>query len=389
MSKTAHLVLSPRDGLFCKDGRGWHTSASGRGASLDWPWPSTVLGALRTACGRAEETAGRSPDWAKRKDDVCLGSLLTLRRPKDRANWNAQDRVWPVPVDALRIEEKDTAHFLDPLKPQLTTLGRDDNAAREALWVPRVDDRAKPLPLPRWWSEDSFVKWLCRDKVLADPKLGGHETTRRVQSHVGIKPDTFTADDGALFAHDVIETLERDHEWGIGLTAQMPSATNLRMATLGSDGRLARIETLDSGSLFAMPDVLRRKFKLGSAGLRVVVVTPALFADGWLPDGFQPDANNRYVGKLHPLAGEFFLRAAFVPRPLNVSGWDMASRGPKKTDRMVPPGSVYFFEHTDKEPITEAEAEALWLGVIGARTEEGFGRVVPGIWTPIQEGKMQ
>ena len=34
---TKHLALVPRDGFFAKDGRGWHTSVSGRGHGLDWP----------------------------------------------------------------------------------------------------------------------------------------------------------------------------------------------------------------------------------------------------------------------------------------------------------------------------------------------------------------
>jgi CRISPR-associated protein Cmr3 len=49
---------------------------------------------------------------------------------------------------------------------------------------------------------------------------------------------------------------------------------------------------------------------------------------------------------------------------------------------MVPPGAVYFFERADGKPFGEAEAEALWLTALGARTEEGFGRVVPGVWRP-------
>jgi CRISPR-associated protein Cmr3 len=76
------------------------------------------------------------------------------------------------------------------------------------------------------------------------------------------------------------------------------------------------------------------------------------------------------------------LRAAVVPRPLHVSGWDMAARAPKPTSRMVPPGAVYFFERVDGQPFGEAEARALWLAAIGARTDEGFGRVVPGTWNP-------
>jgi CRISPR-associated protein Cmr3 len=60
----------------------------------------------------------------------------------------------------------------------------------------------------------------------------------------------------------------------------------------------------------------------------------------------------------------------------------MAKGEPKPTLRMVPPGAVYFFERSDGRPFGEAEARSLWLAALGTRTDEGFGRVVPGVWQP-------
>ena len=37
-------ALLPRDGLFCKDGRGWNTSSVGRSHGHPWPPPSTLRG---------------------------------------------------------------------------------------------------------------------------------------------------------------------------------------------------------------------------------------------------------------------------------------------------------------------------------------------------------
>lgn len=87
-----HVALLPRDGFFCKDGRGWFTSASGRGHGIEWPWPSTILGAMRTAWGRAEEDRSKtcfSPsDWLARTKPIQLGRALTLRRPHG-AQWGS------------------------------------------------------------------------------------------------------------------------------------------------------------------------------------------------------------------------------------------------------------------------------------------------------------
>ncbi len=81
------------------------------------------------------------------------------------------------------------------------------------------------------------------------------------------------------------------------------------------------------------------------------------------------------------------LRAAFVGRPVHISGWDMATGKPKSTSRLVPAGSVYFCERTDGGTFGVDEARALWFAAIGKRTCEGFGRIVPGIWNPNGRGE--
>ena len=277
MTVTSHIALLPRDGFFCKDGRGWHTSTSGRGHALDWPWPSTVHGALRTASGREREAAdGRAltaSEWQGHAKGVSLHRLLALRRPViGAAAWEQKHRVWPVPVDALWLEEEqkreETAvraaqriEFLDP-RPRssfvtVTTLGRKVDAAddaREALWWPTVGDAAKPLPRPRWWREDQFVAWLAgpSGKPAPETPKWGRAPLRRVQVRVGIDEKTFTAADSVLFSHDVIETMDRldkpeqAAEWAIGAEVGLPDefkdGLDAGLVRLGSDSRLAYVE---------------------------------------------------------------------------------------------------------------------------------------------------
>lgn len=384
-TKMTHLALVPRDGFFAKDGRGWHTSASGRGHGLDWPWPSTVLGALRSLWGRGEEERSNTtftPDeWRSYTQAIHLGRTLVLRR-KHGASWRVEDATWPVPMDALWIEGGRTVHRLDPVKPAAPTLGRDDDDAREGLWRPLPDDTSKPLPAPRWWSSEEFIAWLAGECVcVGDEAL---KTTRRVQVHVGIRPEEFTSDDGVLFSHDVVETIDRDGEWALGVEVAVPMGSLPNVATLGSDSRLARVESLPT-TLFEPPARVLEAFRSSSPGLRLVAVSPLCFEKGWLTDGLMK-INGEYRGQLAGLDREVILRAAFVPRPVHVSGWDMAANAgkgaPKPTSRMVPSGAVYFFERADGTPFSEDDAKALWLGALGTRTDEGFGRIVPGVWHP-------
>ncbi|MFP4600082.1 MAG: type III-B CRISPR module-associated Cmr3 family protein [Persicimonas sp.] len=376
---TIHLALLPRDGFFAKDGRGWHTSASGRGHGLDWPWPSTVLGALRSLWGRGEETRTGTiftpDDWRSRTQPIRLGRTLVLRR-KHGAAWRVEDAIWPIPLDALWLEGRQEVHRLDPVAPIAPTLGRDDDEAREALWRPVPDDAQKPRAAPRWWSSEEFTTWLAGESV--GDRRKPLATARRVQVHVGIRPEELTSDEGVLFSHDVVETLDRSGEWALGLEVELPAGELPKIATLGSDSRLSRVESLLT-TLFEPPSRVLEAFRSSSPGLRLVAVSPLCFRRGWLPDGLV-NTNGQYRGRLAGL--DVILRAAFVPRPIHVSGWDMAKGEPKPTSRMVPPGAVYFFERADGQPFEEAEAKSLWLAALGTRTDEGFGRIVPGVWRP-------
>lgn len=388
MSMHHHLALLPRDGLFCKDGRGWFTSASGRGHALDWPFPSTLLGALRTASGRAVEAGRGRPlnreEWLEHSARVALGAALALRRPLG-TKFSAANRLWPIPADALFLEGRDHVTRLDPKPPLVATIGRDDDDAREGLWRPLVDDPAKPRTPPRWWRDAEFSAWLAGNAVAAnaDSEQKWPSMQRRLQAHVGIAAETQTADEGILFSHDIFETLDGEGcEWGIGCTLERAADVPppLDPVTLGSDRRPARVEAL-SPDVFAMPAVVQTTFSTneGSRWLRLVAVTPLFFEQGWLPDGMTCH-DGKYHGRLEPICAEVVLRGAFVPRPQHVSGWDMANNQCKPISRLVPPGAVYFFERTDGATFTADDAAALWLSAIGGRSGEGFGRIVPGVW---------
>ncbi|MCB1329094.1 MAG: hypothetical protein KDK28_06440 [Maritimibacter sp.] len=399
---TYRVALVPRDGLFCKDGRGWHTSESGRGHALDWPWPSTVRGALLTARGRAEEAATGKlktrEEWLSDKANgaVTLGVTLPLRSPvpqpgqaaTDKWTWGQAHRVWPTPGDALWAERLDKVVALDPQEPVLPTMGRDDDAAREALWAPRLTDMNKPRSAPRWLDEADFLDWLCGPDIAAKESKYFRNLNARVQAHVGIYPATGTNEDGILFTHDVVEFLEKTStdefaEWAIAAEVEVRDGQLPDTATLGSDGRMVALDQCVAADIFEAPKALTDAFATGSAGLRLIVVTPARFENGWLPDGFGA-VGKSYRGTVQLSEGqvEVILRAAFVGRPHHVSGWDLAAREPKNTDRLVPPGSTYFFERADGKAFTAGDATNLWLAPFGARIEEGFGRVVPGVWQP-------
>lgn len=391
---TRDYALIPRDGFFFNSAKGWYTAASGRAAALEWPFPSTIRGALRTACGRAEETKSNARftavDWETKTADVRINLCLPLCR-RFAEDWNTQHLMWPSPTDAISFDVCDDVIPLRPKKPVVPTLGIIDDA-REQLWRPMVENRSKPEPVTKWWTHGELLDWLC-GKPLKKPGFLERESRTlplRLEPHVTVDSNTFAAEEGGLFCLMIRETLVRQKgavcEWGIMVRAEMGSLIPESTVTLGGDRRLARLENTDFG-LSTLPPALETAFSEGSKGLRVLCVSPAHFRKGWLPDGFEhSEDGGSFIGTLPGLGDSVVLRAAYVSRPEHVSGWDMA-RGngkgePKPTLRLVPAGAVYFFTKQNGDAFTVNDAAALWLAAWGHENSQGFGCVVPGVWSP-------
>lgn len=382
---SARFALIPRDGFFFKDGRGWDASVSGRGHTLPWPFPSTLLGAVRTAWGRAEESRIGRPFTAEQWREtttIQMGPTLALRRRLGE-DWTSAHRMWPVPADALYVDGERNVRRLEPKSREIRTLGRDNSAAREALLRPDLPT-GKPSTAPAFWTDGEFSAWISGRPVLA---VGGAEREeralpQRIDVRLQIDPVTGTSADGALFATETLETLQQTRhdglfEWAIAVEVDFGGATtNLATRlTLGSDRRLATWERL-SEKVYSPPAAGPSQ---GAPGLRLMIVTPASFESGWLPDGFE-ESGGEYRGRLPDLDADLVLRAAFVPRATHVSGWDMVGGHAKATLRLVPAGAVYFLEKVDQAPFTGAQMSALWLKSLGQHQDEGFGRVVAAPW---------
>lgn len=393
MSRVGSFIVAPRDGFFAKDGRGWFTSASGRARSLPWPWPTTIRGALRGAWGRQVEAArGRPLDaqgWVDETEGVELGASLPVLG--EAGAWTAADRMWPVPADAFfaRATSDEGAPQIHRLRPRppsgAVTLRRFGADVPPGLWSPAVPAE-KPASRPAWWTDAEFAAW-CRGEAVRAPDAAAREArapSRRTEIRLRIDPRSGTAADGLLFSTELTEALAADgRAWAVAARVGQPEAAGIgldgALTYLGGKRRLARVEGAGAGVFDAPAD------DAGDApGMRLYVVTPACFADGWLPNGFSR-VDGALRGRLAPSTGEFVLRAAIVGRPVAVGGWDMQRRRPKPIRRLVPAGSVYFFQRPDGAPISAAERRALWLAAApqsSTDVADGLGRVVAAPWYP-------
>jgi CRISPR-associated protein Cmr3 len=211
---------------------------------------------------------------------------------------------------------------------------------------------------------------------VRDPRLG-----------IGLNADAHTAEEGQIYTtegfafspkNDAVPAkfVSTGFLVGIqGVSELMPLEGVLR---LGGDGRSAHYRRVN----FSAPAVPNLPGKLNR--FRMIMQTPALFAQGWLPEGVAPQDDGSYR-----LQGDGFqarLACAALGRRETVSGWDLYQWKPKPAQAAVPSGSVYWFDEFagDAGKLAAWVDQGLWPHnpnpLQQSRSAEGFNRALLGAW---------
>lgn len=424
----AVVLIRPRDPLVLRDARPFSAEPGARAVSLPFPMPRTVAGAVRTHLGTSAGFDWTRPESAAAaRAVVCHGPLLVGQR-EPGSPWTA---YVPAPRDV--VFHRDYPHARDlramALRPQSLHKdegcdfpepppGNDSGYARamaNADLRPLVPDQdVKPESrVPAWWGLEDAFQWLAapdageaKDRLRTMYTSGERESMRGIAApppdiriHVSIDPDMQTNLEGALFTTESRAFRDApDGEHGhpaLGLLCTVSSkitlGPGLAFLPLGGERRLAGIAANDPLALW--PEVCwptDDEFA-ATTGLRLLLVTPALFAHGWLP-GWMADG---VIPGTKGLKAHVRLVGATIERRIPVSGWRIAWRtgeraeappGPRATRYAVPAGGVYFFEFANPAPDLATKQEIwkrLWLASVSDTNidrDEGFGLVLPGLW---------
>lgn len=375
----SRLLIEPRDPVLFRDGRAFSAGLSA--SSLAFPPPSTTVGMMRTILGapsnyvdldELNRVAQIGPFLVCSSDDGASWEYA-LPRPADSVAYEPElpDSVGPVEIVSLSPANLDVeSGFLGPVGVPQFLFG-----AREAKPSTR---------LPQFWRWAFYEKWLtnpnqCASALpaeIAPPPMG-----RQKRMHVSISSATQTAEAGLLFATDNLEFLasRRDGHGAkhgqltrFALVCQFEAPHALaqiplpQLSILGGESRVVALDPKAAPPLPSCPGSI-----INSSRVRLILVTPGHFRDGWRPSWLTPD------GGSPPGQPGIRLRlvSAAVPRPIPISGWDLAARRPKPSRLLAPAGSTYFCEAT-------GDASALWLKSIceDQAALDGFGIVTLGVW---------
>ena len=383
------LQLSPHDPIIARDGRPFGAGQGNRMRGLGWLPPSVVAGSFRTALVKAHPGLNFADDMPHRLMAIevagvfpTVGSELYLPAPNDCV-WNG-DTGEVHAIKPFSIDQGGCDFPIDGLRPVMYS---ND---------PKKPD-FKPKPVPAWWPVGKLIEWLLGKPVTFDAEFldAGVQETR---DHVCLDADTGAAAEGQIFTTEGLNVThlprygvaesrpfhERFAEIALSARVTMPEEAFEHVTILntwhplGGERRLVHWQRNDAAQLWTCPEVVKAALETATQ-IRMVLASSAIFDHGWRPDWL--DAKT-LTGT--PIGDGPTLRLTGVSniRWKAVSGWSLAPpRGPKPIRRMVPAGSVYFFEKVDGEGRTLATNG--WLRPVSdARQDrnDGFGLALWGTW---------
>ncbi|MCI0536095.1 MAG: type III-B CRISPR module-associated protein Cmr3 [Verrucomicrobiales bacterium] len=367
------VLLEPTDVLFFRDSIPM-SAGQGRGHGCRLPWPSTLHEAFRSTLlladgnlqpaktetgrdlgsrsrrelGRGVSVAVSPSRQARGQTHVASTAYQSLRTlgPFPWLERNERTRrehglFLPVPLDA-QVNDDDHIHPLELLRQ-----ANSDSTVPHIPCLPVSSIPASKKTRLGWWTTDQYSAYLKGDleaNLAPLPDSAFWEAEHRIG--LEIEPGTFGAKSGQLYSGAYLRpraelrlaawtSLVRPRDNEAERLARLP------FLLLGGERRLAR---LWPGRDTALPEAPIAASD-GPCLLKWVLVTPAVFAHGWLP-GWCKDSSpqQRPAGEVClQLPGRARLVAACLGKSVAFAGWDAVDGTPKETRLAVPAGSVYYF----------------------------------------------
>jgi CRISPR-associated protein Cmr3 len=362
---------------------------------LSWPLPSVVAGSFRTALVKAKASLDFSGDMPQRLFRVAVAGVFPV---------HAKELCLPAPNDAVVEPTEDgkaikSVHRVQPLD---NTGGCDfpDDLPLSPVMLPDGVTDFKPADSPAWWPVSKFADWLLMKPIAFDKEFF-KAPIQSVRDHVAIEADRGATAESQIYASSNLNVTHLPRFYVKGseeaknaktFTERFAEVTlSARVAIddstlqqphfdiwhpLGGERRMVhwQQEEAESTGWNCLAGI--RSTLATATKVRMVLATPAVFKDGWKPGWLTNGLDGELFGVKLKLVG------VSNGRWKAVSGWSLAPpRGPKPIRRMVPAGSVYFFEV--EKPGDAAPLADLWLQSVSDEEQErrdGFGLAVWGIW---------
>lgn len=403
--------LQPLDTLFFKDARPMKSGAGSGGHGASWPLPTVLHEALRSAllaqAGGVSLGKGvahhKTSDSGKKRESHVVSDLFRSLRTVGPFPMCKNTLYFPLPSDVVPTDEK--GESVTVMAPLSEAPGKSNYPQ---AWLKPVYPKAPPskVKLPPWVAADWFNQYLHSQVSSAPPKIPLYDTEHRIG--IGIDPEKRTAADKQIYSAEHLRLRTDVRLWfsaGLSKRDQAHNGnTDLaklvdQYLSLGGESRMCRI----AESRVDLTDMIPPPGKL----IKWVLVAPAMFRAGWLPNwvnesdgkvrlkkgatersGTEKETEERKVWRervRNMTDIDAHLIAVCIPKPIHFSGWDLAIGGPKPTVLAVPVGSAYYFKAQ-----TEEDGRALVKALHGRTQsdyfgEKGMGLGFCGVWQYVED----
>jgi len=356
----SYWFIDAADVLFFKDGREIAPGSEYTAASVFPPNPQTLYGALRSSLLAGDPDIEFSEDSFGNIDPELseiagtkqkTGSLAIRHFSLALKDKDEVVALYRLPNDILKRKKPEKEEQNAVVKTQ--QVGLSDFGIRMNMPISGMkqnwfvhDEGAFFEYEPIYLKQADFEAYLLGETALLERVLYGEVEQHKPEAYftkeprmgIVIKSDTNTVEDGKLFTTPFIRL---NFEKGVGFLAALePQTDNFgheRLLRLGGDGKLAHLKKVPQPKT-GFAERLVEKLT-GKTSFKAVLVTPAIFTEGWLPDGFDAQTSIKVIE-----GTEIKLTGSSLGRHANIGGWDLASRRPKSTKRAVQPGAVFYFE---------------------------------------------
>jgi len=357
------IKITPLDTLFFKDGKPFSMGDESWADGLFPPPPSVFYGAIRTAY--FSEHPGEF-HYAGSKEDPTnkliingiyfyIDDYLCYPLPFDyvkKKNDKEDKKVYAMKIKKIDFPSKSPlTHILQYEQNNNSHIEKIesvyDGLIRESMFKKYLEGRANEFT-PRYLTEF----------VTSEPKVGigrsnlTHSTSESQLYRVGMR---------RLESKKEFERNTEKISFVVDFTGlSLSSNGNFK---LGAEGKIVKYNMIEVEPININFEELIDKSKI----LKIVLLTPSLFKNGWYPD----IENNRLLKNL-----KLKLLTAAIGKPINIGGFDMKDKRPKVMRKAVPAGSVYYctFDVNQKSEIINLIGKS----ISDYQQNEGFGICIIG-----------
>ena len=319
------IQINPLDTIFFRDGKPFTMAEDTWSDTIFPPYPSVIYGAIRSAYFSEHidelEKAGNDNDLTKslKIKGIYYGIGIDVYFPlpldcvKEKNNNDKQIKVTALTMGKNNSQNNCLTEYLLSDKNERKVENVPDGLIRKSMFQKYLDD-----------ASESFQIQKINDYVISEPKVG-----------IGRSAATHSIEESKLYR---VGMKRLEGKSGVRLSIVVDfeglDLPENGLIKLGGEGKAANYKKYKNNISVDAP-----KFEQNEKRFKMILTTPAIFTNGWLPSWID---KKTLEGDYNGL--KLKLLTAAIGKPINIGGFDMKAKRPKAMFKAVPAGSVYYFK---------------------------------------------